>query len=71
MFLGANMARRSSFLTAIKQSARAAERARKQRLARETKLAKESERAQKLYLKSLEQQAKADAKERAQFKTAS
>ncbi len=61
------MARRSSFLTAMKQSARAAERARKQKIANDTKLAKESERAQKLYLKSLEQQSQADAKERARL----
>jgi len=65
------MARRSSLLTAMKQSARAAERARKQQMAS----AKRADRAHDAYLKALERQsaaeAKAEAKERARLYTES
>ena len=65
------MTRRSSLVTMLQQADRAAERSRKQELARQTKRAKEAERAQKLYMKALEQQSKADAKERARLYTES
>jgi restriction system protein len=65
------MARKPSLITILKQADRAAERARKQELARQTKRAKEFERAQKSYLRSIEQQNKADAKEQARLYTES
>ena len=65
------MTRRKSFMTIATQAAREAERQREREIRFQSKLAKAAEQAQKKYLKSLEQQAKAEEKEKARLYTES